>query len=244
MVHEFECATGITIYQGSAVAVDSSGKLVPSTHATAVKCVGRACATVVSAAANELLKVEEGIFLYGNGTGTLSDSDRFQPCFFEYDQTVQKTGTIFAGLVYDVTSAGVYVFMSPFIPTPSSGKVIAGGAAYTVRAGVDDGAVVETATDNAVITLPLASTCKGMKITVRNTGADGAALVSIDPNALDGVSGSIANAAADSVASNTVNKDWRNTKATANKGDYCTLQSDGGTLWYVSGGVGIWASEP
>ena len=38
-------------------------------------------------------------------------------------------------------------------------------------------------------------------------------------------------------------KDWINTKATANKGDWCRLKAVATTTWYVTGGVGIWASE-
>ena len=65
----------------------------------------------------------------------------------------------------------------------------------------------------------------------------------LSPAAADGINGTIANAAADSVASGVVNKDWENTKATANKGDWCTLKAVALTTWYVTGGVGIWASE-
>jgi hypothetical protein len=51
------------------------------------------------------------------------------------------------------------------------------------------------------------------------------------------------NAAADSVASGAVNKDIVNTKATANKGDRITLLAVAATTWYITDGVGIWASE-
>ena len=77
----------------------------------------------------------------------------------------------------------------------------------------------------------------------RNTGADGNNIVTLSPNAADGIHGTIANAAADSVASGTVDKDFVNTKATANKGDYVILRAVALTEWYIIGGVGIWASE-
>lgn len=100
------------------------------------------------------------------------------------------------------------------------------------------------ATDALVITLPLIdSNNLGMEFTFRNTGADGNNIITLSPNSADGVNGSIANAAADSVASGTVNKDWVNTKATANKGDWVTIKAVAATAWYVTGGVGIWASE-
>ena len=83
----------------------------------------------------------------------------------------------------------------------------------------------------------------GMTFLFRNTGADGNNIITLSPNAADGINGTIANAAADSVASGTVNKDWVNTKATANKGDYVILKAVALTAWYIVGGVGIWASE-
>lgn len=100
------------------------------------------------------------------------------------------------------------------------------------------------ATDGLAISLPLIDSNNiGMEFTFRNTGADGNNIITLSPNAADGVNGSIANAAADSVASGTVNKDWINTKASANKGDFVTLKAVSTTEWYVTGGVGIWASQ-
>ncbi len=128
-------------------------------------------------------------------------------------------------------------------------KMIAGAAAYTVVAPTDCGGVVTTATDNAVITLPAAAAANaGCRVTVINTGADGAAKVSISPAAADGIYGSCAGvtgagAATVIAASGTDDKDWINTKATANKGDHSTLVSDGSNGWYIVGCVGEWASE-
>lgn len=124
-------------------------------------------------------------------------------------------------------------------------KLVAGAAAYTVGSDEDGDAVITTATDNAVITLPDAAAGNaGKRITVINTGADGAALISVAPHASDGIFGTVPNAAADGVSSGTVNKPFNNTKATANKGDHVILVSDGSTGWYIVGGVGIWASTP
>ena len=99
-------------------------------------------------------------------------------------------------------------------------------------------------TDALTLTLPkIYSTNLGMEFTFRNIGADGNNIITISPNAADGVNGSIANAAADSVASGTVDKDIVNTKATANKGDWIKIKAVALTAWYITGGVGIWASE-
>ena len=115
---------------------------------------------------------------------------------------------------------------------------------YTVVSADDGDIVVLAGADNDVVQLPACAAANlGLQVTVINTGADGAALVSISPNAADQIFGTIANAAADSVSSAVADKDWQNTKATANNGDYTRLVSDGSTGWYIVGGVGIWASQ-
>lgn len=124
-------------------------------------------------------------------------------------------------------------------------KLIAGGAAYTVT-DADGDCVIQTATDNAVITLPnAASSNSGMRVTVQNTGADGAAKVSISPHSSDGIKGGVHGAATGDLVSfsGTDDKDAINTKATTKSGDYLVLVSDGSADWWVVGGKGVWASE-
>ena len=107
-------------------------------------------------------------------------------------------------------------------------------------AGIDQ----NIATDALVISLPqIHSGNLGLTYLFRNTGADGNNIITLSPASTDSVNGSIANAAADSVAGGVANKDWINTKATANKGDWCRLKAVATTTWYVTGCVGIWASE-
>lgn len=111
---------------------------------------------------------------------------------------------------------------------------------YANQAGTE----FNIATDAKVITLPAIDANNiGMEFTFRNTGADGNNTITLSPAAADGINGTIANAAADSVASGTANKDLVNTKATANKGDWCTIKAIAAGAWYITGGVGIWASE-
>lgn len=103
---------------------------------------------------------------------------------------------------------------------------------------------VNIATDAKTLTLPLITAdLIGTDFLIRNTGADGNNIVTISPASADGVSGTIANAAADSVASGVVNKNFVNTKTTANNGDYVILRPIALTKWFIIGGVGIWASE-
>ena len=88
----------------------------------------------------------------------------------------------------------------------------------------DSGKTYNIATDAKTFTLPLISaTNLGMKFKFRNTGADDAVALTLSPNALDGINGTIANATADSVASGAVNQDLVNTKTGANNMDYVEI---------------------
>ena len=110
---------------------------------------------------------------------------------------------------------------------------------------VDDiGTVVSVGTDALVHTLPLVGASPeqaraGSQITLRNTGADGAVALSVSPDSTNAIYGTVGS----SISGGALDKDFVNTKATANKGDYVTLESDGIVGWYIVGGVGIWASQ-
>lgn len=245
VINEFEVVTAAVLFGGGMAGTDATGKLQRASAAGTMKVVGAACRDVLTTEpAGTLLKVQQGIFRFANsGTAPLTDADRWKPCYVEDDQTVAASGQLFAGTVYDVDANGVWVAIFPEVNNEGGGglgNLLAGGAALTVAGE----STVITATDNAVITLPSAASSKGKTIRVLCSAADGAALVSISPQSTDAIVGTIANAAADSVSGGVANKDWRLTKATQNKGDYCDVQSDGVTTWYIVGGVGIWASEP
>jgi hypothetical protein len=104
----------------------------------------------------------------------------------------------------------------------------------------DAGVEFNIATDAKVMTLPTISAENiGAEFTFRNTGADGNNIITISPAATDAIHGTIA-----AVSSGGVNnKDWINTKASANKGDWVTLKAVALTDWYITGGDGVWASE-
>ncbi len=125
---------------------------------------------------------------------------------------------------------------------------------YTVKEN-QSGYVFGMATDAKVITLPkITEEMIGLTITIINMGAAGNNIITISPNASDGINGnssSSVGSAADATtadglvdqASGTDDKDWVNTKATANPGDRVTLMADGNEDWWILEGVGIWASE-
>jgi len=111
---------------------------------------------------------------------------------------------------------------------------------YTVKVK-ESGAVFTMGTDAKSITLPTAEV--GLKYKFINIGADGNNTVTLSPQSGDGINGTIANAAADSVASGGDGKDLVNTKSTANKGDYVEITCFVANDWVITGGVGIFASE-
>jgi len=134
----------------------------------------------------------------------------------------------------NTTSNDIVYVQSKQHTITSTVDVVAGDA------GIDQ----NVATDALVITLPkIEAGNLGMTFLFRNTGSDGNNILTLSPNAVDSINGTIANSSADSVASGVVDKDWVNTKATANKGDYVILKAVALTEWYIVGGVGIWASE-
>ena len=138
---------------------------------------------------------------------------------------------------YESTANGITPMESGF----PKGTVLTDNTTLTQE---DSGKTYQVATDAKVITLPVITSANlGMEFTFVNTGADGNNTLTLSPNSVDGINGTIANSAADSVASGTVNKDIVNTKATANKGDYIKIKALALTEWYIVGGVGIWASE-
>ena len=104
----------------------------------------------------------------------------------------------------------------------------------------DAGVEFNIATDAKIMTLPaITAENIGAEFTFRNTGADGNNIITISPAATDAIHGTIA-----AVSSGGVNnKNWINTKASANIGDWCTLKGVSLTDWYITGGDGVWASE-
>ena len=106
-------------------------------------------------------------------------------------------------------------------------------AAYTMAAA-DSGLVTTFTADGAtVITLP--STVVGFSFTMVNGSEDGRQQLQISPAALDKIVGGSLTGAD--------NKDFINTKATSNKGDYVKLVADGADGWFVTEMVGTWAAE-
>lgn len=119
----------------------------------------------------------------------------------------------------------------------------------------DSGGVFAIATDSLVMTLPLIATQNiGMKLTFINTGSDGNNILTIAANASDAFHGGVVTSTglnADATtsealmgwASGVVDKDYINTKTTANKGDFVVIIAVATTHWQIIGGAGTWVSQ-
>ena len=105
----------------------------------------------------------------------------------------------------------------------------------------DSGKVFLVGTDALTITLP--ATKAGVRYTFVNSGADGNNIITISPNASDGVWGTITLAGSVVDLGGVDDKDLINTKGTAIKGDAITICGDGSVGWYVLSSTGIWAAE-
>ena len=126
-------------------------------------------------------------------------------------------------------------------------KVIAPTVSTTLSEA-DSFQEVNIGTDALVMTLPLITSSNlGLTYTFRNIAANGAAIITLSPNAADAFVGGfpfVTGATASmNRASGVVNKDWINTKATALKGDWVTIKAIATGAWYIQGGQGVWVSE-
>ncbi|HQZ51032.1 MAG TPA: hypothetical protein PLF17_10935 [Chitinophagaceae bacterium] len=111
----------------------------------------------------------------------------------------------------------------------------------TLTAG-DSGKTFLIGTDALVITLP--STELGLEFTFINSGAAGNNIVTISPQAADGIAGTITLASSVVTRVGTVDTDLVNTKATSTKGNAVKIVGTGvaGTgAYYIAFSTGIWA---
>lgn len=155
------------------------------------------------------------------------------------DATIGGTLTANGGIVLGGAFTGLANTITGYLTTWTDKT-----SNYTV-ALTDCGTVLATDDDNRVFTLPaVAAVNKGCVVTIVNFAADGAALISVSPNASDGMYGGCTGTGPAHVHfSGTDDKDLQNTKATQDKGDFVTIVSDGSTGWFVLACNGVWASE-
>lgn len=115
-------------------------------------------------------------------------------------------------------------------------------AADTTLTAADSGKIFGIGTDAIVVTLP--STQAGLDFTFINIGAAGNNIITISPQAADGIAGTITLASSVVTRVGTVDTDLVNTKATSTKGNSVRIVGTGvaGTgAYYITSSTGIWA---
>lgn len=109
--------SGVTLYAGAMVGIDSTGLLNKADTAGNLCTLGRLkhppqLGYIVGDGVKKG-EVECGIILWANsGTDAVDANDVGRLCYVEFDQTVSETGSttsIVAGIVFEVTGEGVWV---------------------------------------------------------------------------------------------------------------------------------------
>lgn len=106
----------------------------------------------------------------------------------------------------------------------------------------ESGTIFLVGTDALTVTLP--DTKAGIVYTFINDGAAGNNIITVSPQAADGIAGTITLAASVVTRVGTVDTDLVNTKATSTKGNSVKIVGTGvaGTgAWYIVSSTGIWA---
>lgn len=156
----FPMKSATKVYKGGLVGLNA-GYLVPMTTALALKCVGRAKATVDNTGADgaKTCDVEEGIFRWVNGD-SIAQADVGADCFATDDQTVAKSSSgtkSRAGQIHSVDADGVWV-LSKFEEQESDanggGAFIQGGTG-TLSSGVLTVATGITVTANSRVVMAI-----------------------------------------------------------------------------------------
>lgn len=108
----------------------------------------------------------------------------------------------------------------------------------------DSGRTFLIGTDALTITLP--ATKIGINYKFMNSGAAANNIITVSPQAADGIAGTITLAASVVVLDGTIDKDAINTKSTSEPGDCLSIIGTGvagTTAWLVQSSTGIWAQE-
>ena len=168
-------------------------------------------------------------------------TDAGQPVYATDDDTFTliPTGAVFVGFVKRWVSAGIAVvefdasnFKDPYLDlgTLEEYETVSVNKTLDIQ---DTGKVLFVNTDAITITLPAIAV--PLFTTLVNIGAFGAVALTISPNANDMIH------APDLAGTN--DKDHINTKATAQRGDYCRIHNGDANGWSVMKQRGIWAQE-
>lgn len=225
------------IYKGGLVAINAAGYACPAADTLGLRVVGIADEKVdnsAGSAGDKDVRVRQGCLAKLVAT-SITQAMLGQIMYVADDQTFDDASTnlVPAGILVDYVSAtSGWIFVSPLVQhlTDLRRPLITDTVARALTVE-ESGGVFLCATDNMVYTLP--STAMGVVYTFINTGADGAAKISVSPAAADAIH----------YITSVDDKDVINTKSTAIEGDMITLIGDGAEGWFVLAAKGTWAKE-
>lgn len=212
LADKFTILNDAVLYAGAILALDYTDEIQPAADTAGLRVVGRCPLKIDNADDGLASAVEQGIFRFANSaTYPVPRSAIGQPCYVEDDQTVAgfSTNRVPAGLVYDVTSDGVWVDMRPAALalarelTPA--VMVAKTDDYTVTAALAfQGRSVFKMTKSGGLTLTLPSAVAGMRVGVMRGSATATDDVSVQAATGDKVQGFDALSAASKKIENTV----------------------------------------
>ncbi len=235
--NEFPVIASDIIYEGAAVGlVNASGHARPLTSAD--KFVGfaekKADNSSGAAAAVNVRTIKKGAVKLAVTGAVITDVGL--PVYASDDNAFSfiKTSGVFIGFFrrYTASGYGIVEFDVDNFIDPHDGLTAETVSDNKTLDAQDTSKVFFVDTDAKAITLPAV---EGMKCRFVNAGAFGTVLVTISPNANDGIKGPDLTA--------TDNKDLLNTKATACRGDFVDLEYADATGWMVTAIRGTWAKE-
>lgn len=128
------------------------------------------------------------------------------------------------------------------LPVDGRGTKIVTLTEDTTLSADDSGKTFLVATDALTITLP--ATVAGLEYTFINSGAAGNNIITISPQAADGIAGTITLASSIVTRVGTVDTDLVNTKATSTLGNSVKIVGTGTTgtgAYIILSSTGIWA---
>ena len=227
------------IYEGAAVGVvTSTGHARPLTSSDTFGgfAYRQADNSAGAAAAINVETVTEGEIKLTITGVTITDAR--QPVYATDDDTfsMSPVGGVFVGFVKRFVSTGVAIvdFDAPCYRDPWIAYKVREAVTGNITTDVQDNGKLFWVTTDA-LTITLAAVATPLNCVFANGGSFGTVAINLSPNAADKIQGPD--------VAGTDNKDWINTKATANRGDFTRLVTGDANGALIAEYKGIWATE-
>jgi len=143
----------------------------------------------------------------------------------------------------NTTLSGTLTVCGAVVGMRKTVTAVVGGATTLTAAQSGSVLSISSASGAAVVTLP--ATASGLEYTFLasvGTGT-GQAAINISPAKVDSIAGTFCSGASGYVTiAATDDYDIDGASGSINAGDYITLVGDGSAGWFITGGIGVWAS--